>query len=168
MTSRLTLGLVIAAALSDSFLAGLNINRALVEMPAWQQTGPLGWAAFSRHADLALNAAILYPGAAFAGLLLSVAAIISFHRDRTAPRRAIVPLYAAAVLAAAGLLMTLKAAPYMLSVPSLDNDAAALQQALDGFQFWGGIRGVFQVSAFVANFWSLVALLMPSTGPEPR
>jgi len=29
---------------------------------------------------------------------------------------------------------------------------------LDGFQFWGNVRGVFQVLAFVANLWSLVVL----------
>ena len=68
MASAGTRGLVIAATLVGSILAGTNVNRAVVEMPAWQQTGPLGWAAFSRHADLGRRAAILYPGSAFAGL----------------------------------------------------------------------------------------------------
>jgi hypothetical protein len=68
-----------------------------------------------------------------------------------------VPLYAAALLGVAGLLLTLKAAPTMLRVRHLD-DAPALQHALDAFQFWGNLRGLCQVLAFVGNLWSLVAL----------
>ena len=61
-----------------------------------------------------------------------------------------------------GLLATTQAAPIMLSIPSLCGDAVALQHALDGFQFWGNVRGVFQMVAFVANMWALVALLTPA------
>ena len=168
MAAQRTAKLVIAASLVDSILAGVNVNRALVEMPAWQKTGPLGWAAYSRHADLALRAAILYPLDAFAGAFLSIGAVVSFHRERRGPRPAIVPLYVAALMTIGGLLSTIKAAPNMLSVRHLDDDTVALQRALDGFQFWGGIRGVFQVLAFVANVWSLVALFTPSRRPAAR
>ena len=58
-----------------------------------------------------------------------------------------------------GLLATTKAAPIMLSVAHLDDNGPALQQALDGFQFWGNIRGVFQMLAFVTSLWSTVAIL---------
>src|SRR5207253_572007 len=166
MTSQLTRRLVVGATAVDSFLAGANINRAIVEMPAWQRTGPQAWAAFSRHADLGPDGMIPYPLDAFSGALLSIAAVISFRRDRTAPRSASVPLYAAALMTIAGLLATIKAAPIMLSVRHLDDNTAALHQALDGFQFWGGIRGLFQVLAFVANLWSLVALLTPAIRRE--
>src|SRR5438477_11929807 len=67
--------LAIAAALVDSFLAGANFNRALVEMPAWQRTGPLTWAAFSRHADLAGNVRGVFQVLAFVANLWSVAAL---------------------------------------------------------------------------------------------
>lgn len=177
MTSLLTARLVIAATLVDGFLGGLNINRALVEMPAWQQTGPVAWAQFSKHADLAPTAMVLYPLSAFAGALLSIAAVISFHRDwsgrrgrrgRTGLRSASVPVYAAALLTVGGLLLTIQAAPIMLSVPDLGDDATALQRALDGFQSWGNIRGMFQVLAFIANMWSLVVLLTLSSQSEAR
>ncbi len=158
MTSALTRRLVFASTLANSFLYGMNINRAIVDMHAWQQTGPLAWAAFSRHADLAPRAALLYPGSAFAGVILSAAAALSLRHDRGAPRSAWMPIIAAPVLAASGLLMTTKAAPNMLRVPRLGNDAAGLQQALDGFQFWGNIRGLLQVLAYVASLWSLVAI----------
>ncbi len=161
MVSRGTVRLAILATLVHSILAGMNVNRALVEMPAWQQTGPLAWAAFSRHADLARNGAILYPLDAFAGVILSLAAVVGFRRDGSRPRAAGIPIYAAPLMSIAGLLTTVKAAPNMLRVPDLDNDQEALQRALDGFQFWGNIRGLFQFLAFVANLWSLVAITDP-------
>jgi hypothetical protein len=169
MASTRTRRLAAAATLVESILAGANVNRAAVEMPAWQQTGPLAWAAFSRHADLARRAAILYPLSAVVGLLLSAAAVVSYRREGGTPRAAAIPLHGAALMGAAGLLTTSKAAPHMLRVRHLGADAAALQQALDGFQFWGNVRGLFQVLAFVGNVWSLVAITEPATrGPAPE
>jgi len=168
MTSQLTRRLAIGATLVDSLLGGANINRGLIEMPAWQKTGPLGWARFSRHADLAMPTMVLYPLWAFSGLFLSVGALLSFRNDRSAPRSAAAPLYLAALMTAAGLLATIKAAPNMLRVRHLGDDEAALQQSLDGFQFWGNIRGLFQVLAFVANLWALVALLSPAARRDAR
>jgi len=43
-------------------------------------------------------------------------------------------------------------------VRHLGDDPVALQRAFDGFEFWGRVRGIFQVTAFVANVWSLVAV----------
>jgi len=142
----------------DSLLAGGNVNRALIDMPAWQKTGPLAWAGFGRHADLSRRAMALYPLEAFSGVILSIAAVLSFRRDATSSRSASIPLYGAAALGVAGLLTTARAAPIMLSVRGLGESEPALQRALDGFQFWGNIRGAFQVLAFVANLWSLVVL----------
>ncbi len=160
--SRGTVRLAILATLVDSILAGMNVNRALVEMPAWQRTGALNWAAFSRHADLARTGAILYPLDAFAGAILSLLAVGSFRRDGSKPRAAGIPIYAAPLLSLAGLLTTVMAAPNMLRVRHLDNDQVGLQLALDGFQLWGNIRGLFQFLTFVANLWSLVAILESS------
>ncbi len=159
MVSRGTVRLAILATLVDSILAGMNVNRALVEMPAWQETGPLAWAAYSRHADLSRIGAILYPLNAFAGAILSTAAVIRFRRDGSTPKAATIPLYLAPLLSMADLLTTLKAAPNMLRVRHLDNNATALQQSLNGCQYWGNIRGLFQFLVFVANLWSLVALM---------
>src|SRR3954470_20176450 len=56
--------LIILALLVSGFLAGTNIDRALVLMPAWQQVGVSAWAEFSRHANLG-NGLIVYPLAGF-------------------------------------------------------------------------------------------------------
>jgi len=120
-------------------------------MPAWQQTGLIAWAAFSRDADLTFPALVIYPLEAFTGTVLSLATVVSFRRDGAQPHFAAIPVYGAALMTVGGLLATTQATPIMLSVPGLGEDAVTLQRALDGFQFWGNVRGVFQMLAFIAN-----------------
>jgi len=162
--SRITHGLVVGATVLGGILAGGNVERAIVHMPAWRHVGAPAWAAFSREADLG-NGLIVYPLEAIGGAVLSIAAAITYHFDRSAPRTAAFPIYAAATMVAGGMLATTQAAPIMLSLRQPSNDSITLQRAFDGFEFWGGVRGVFQILAFGANLWSLVALLRPSTHP---
>jgi len=130
---------LIAATLLSGLLAGGNVDRAFVAMPAWQNVGASAWAEFSRHADLG-NGLILYPVEAFGGFLFTLAAAVSFHFDRTADRGAAWPLYSAAVLCAGGLAFTVMAAPIMLGIRGT-NDPAALQTAFEDFWFWGQSQG---------------------------
>ena len=96
---------------------------------------------------------------AIGGTLLSLAAAVTFMRQAKHERFVAIPIYAAAVLAAAGLLMTFKAAPFMLSLRHIGNqDVASLQHAFDGFRLWGGVRTVLQTLAFGANLWSLAVI----------
>jgi hypothetical protein len=157
MISARTRYLLVAAAMLSGLLAGGNVDRAIVAMPAWEQVGAPAWAEFSRHADLA-NGLLLYPFEAIGGFLLILAATVGLHFDRAATGQESLPFYGAVVLSAGGLLSTLKAAPIMLSIERL-SDPAALQGALDGFRFWGDIRGVFQVLAFLVTVWGLAGLL---------
>jgi hypothetical protein len=145
-----------AATTCDAVLAGTGLDRILVQMPAWRVVGVAGWAAYSRHADLG-NGLVLYPTVAIAGCVLSIAAAITLARERTARQPAAIPAYLAAALTVLGLLLTIKAAPFMLSLRHIGDDRLALQRAFDGFNWWGKIRGVAQISAFVANLWSLAA-----------
>lgn len=158
MAPALTLAFLIAATVLHGFLAGGNVERALVHMPAWRKLGPRAWAAFSRQADLG-RGLFLYPLEAILGAALAVASAIAFQFDPTAARAAGLPLYLGAALALAGLLATTQAAPKMLSLRRLtDDDLPALQRAFDGFERWGNIRAVFQVLAFLANVWALAVL----------
>jgi hypothetical protein len=153
MISARTRHLLVAAAILSGLLAGGNVDRAIVAMPAWEQVGAPAWAEFSRHADLA-NGLLLYPVEAIGGFLLILAATVSLHFDRAATGRTALPFYAAVLLSTGGLLCTLKAAPIMLSIGHL-SDPVALQHALDDFNVWGDIRGAFQVLAFFAAVWAL-------------
>jgi hypothetical protein len=156
MISSRTRALLIAAAVLSGLLAGGNVDRAIVAIPAWAQVGAPAWAEFSRHADLG-NGLVLYPLEAIGAFLLIVLTAGSLYVDRAAKAHIMLPLCGAAVLAAAGLLCTLKAAPIMLSVGHL-SDPASLRQAFDGFRFWGDIRGAAQVLAFFATVWALAVV----------
>jgi hypothetical protein len=153
MISARTSALLIAATVLSGLLAGGDLDRAIVAMPAWEQVGAPAWAEFSRHADLG-NGLVLYPLEAIGAFLLILLATVSLYRDRAVKTLVMLPLCAAAVVATAGLLCTLKAAPIMLSVGHL-SEPAALQQAFDGFRFWGDLRGMAQVLAFFATVWAL-------------
>jgi hypothetical protein len=52
MNTHRTRILLVLALLFSGLLAGGNIDRAFVTMPAWQQVGVTAWAEFSRCADL--------------------------------------------------------------------------------------------------------------------
>ena len=150
--------LIVGATLFNGILAGADVDRWFVGMPAWHAVGAADWANYSRSADLG-NGVFFYPMFAIVGTLLSLAAAISFIRQPRRERLVAVAIYTAAALALAGLLMTFKAAPFMLSLQHIGNENInALQQAFYGFEFWGGIRAVLQTLAFGANLWSLAAL----------
>lgn len=155
MISSRTRFLLVAATVLSGLLAGGNVDRSFVAMPAWEQVGAPAWAEFSRHADLG-NGLVLYPLEAVGAFLLILATAASLHVDRAAKRSIALPLYGAVAFAAGGLLCTLKAAPIMLSVGHL-SDPVALRQAFDGFHFWGNIRGTTQVLAFLAIVCALAA-----------
>jgi hypothetical protein len=160
MISSRTRFLLAAATVLSGLLAGGNVDRAIVAMPAWEMVGAPAWAEFSRRADL-VNGLVLYPLEAIGAFLLILATAVSLHVDRAARAPITLPLGGAVVLAAGGLLCTLKAAPLMLSVGHLD-DPASLRQAFDGFHFWGDIRGAAQVLAFLATVWALAVARAPA------
>jgi ABC-type antimicrobial peptide transport system permease subunit len=79
--------LLILATLFSGFLAGANIDRAFVAMPAWQDVSATAWAEFSRHGDLG-NGLILYPIEAVGGALLTLATAMRARTIlRTQPAR---------------------------------------------------------------------------------
>src|SRR5438552_1374120 len=111
----MTLYLLVAAAVLGGLLAGGNVDRGLVAMPAWGKLGAEPWAAFSRKADLG-NGLILYPLEAIGSAVLTLAAAVAFQFDDAAPPSIAWPLYAALIFAALGLLLTIRAAPIMFGI----------------------------------------------------
>lgn len=101
MASMTTRVVLILAIVTSGVLAGMNLDRALVAMPAWHQVGASAWADFSRHADLG-NGRTLYPLEAFGSLLFALITAWRFHLDRNAPRSANILLDTAVLLLVGG------------------------------------------------------------------
>ncbi|SRR6266567_147914 len=161
-TLYLLLGCIFLAAAFNG-LSGSGIDRALIEMPAWQHVGALAWAAFSRWADLGTNGLFLYPFEKIGGTVFSVAAaIIFFVNRRNLPRAGALPIYGAALFALSSLLATTQAAPLMMSTAHI-SDPIGLQRALNGFEFWEAIRAGVQALTFCGNLWALVVISRPHT-----
>ena len=139
---------LIGATVLSGLLAGIDLNRVAVEMHAWEQVGATEWAVYSQHADLA-NGLFLYPFEAIGAALLTMGAIGCFHVSRVDHHRTLRFLYAALALSIVGLLLTMKAAPIMLGIRDV-SDPAALQRAFERFFFWGNLRSVCQIAAFVS------------------
>ena len=74
------------------------------------------------------------------------------------------PLYATFILLAAGLGITLKAAPIMLGLPGVANPGA-LRRSFEAFYFWSHWRRAYQTLAFVLQLWALATRY--GTPPEP-
>jgi hypothetical protein len=163
MRTRLLLA---AATVLSGVLAGTVVDRALVGGPAWHALGAEPWAQFSRQADLGAGL-IAYPVEAIGTTLLLIAAAVSRRFDGAERTGAALPLVAAIAFSLLGLLLTMKAAPIMLSLGAAQQ-AGALQHAFDDFFFWGlYLRGVAYVLAFVASVWALAGYSpKPITGQK--
>jgi hypothetical protein len=103
-----------AATLVSGILAGGIIDRVIVGGPAWHELGAEAWVEYSRRADL-WTGLVAYPVEGIGATLLIVAAALSNYFDRSARREVALALHGAVALSIAGLLLTAKAAPIMLS-----------------------------------------------------
>ena len=135
-------------------LAGGNIERYVVQFPAWHHLDIRIWGVFSRHADLA-NGLFLYPFEAIGSFLLLITSSVILSANKEILRQAAFPVYTATVFSAIGLILTFFAAPVMLSVNAMGNDASALQIAFDRFYYWSFFRGIAQVLSFLACIWAV-------------
>jgi hypothetical protein len=162
---RVTLGFVVVALVLG--VIGDDLNRTLVEMPAWRQLGATAWAEFSRLADLG-NGRTIYPVLGIGGTVLVLLAAIVFRASPVRPWSVAVPVYGAALMYIGVLLLTTQAAPIMLRVPSLGNDPVALQQAFEGFYRWDSVRAVVGALGDCAEIWAIVALLANANRLRPE
>jgi hypothetical protein len=161
-THRVVLACVVTALVIA--MVGDDLNRTLVEMPAWRVVGPQAWAAFSRHADLGAGHTI-YPVLGIGGTLLSLAAAIVFRLSPRRPLATAIPIYGWAVANIGVMVLTVFAAPIMLGVPGLGDDPVALARAFAGFAYWDGVRAVVGAVGDCAAIWALIALLRPYAEP---
>jgi hypothetical protein len=157
MISTRTRLLLVSATLVSGVLTGGMVDRALIGTPAWRALGVNAWVQYSLHADLG-SGLIAYPLEGIGATILIAAATASFHFDRPPPGRVRMLLYLATTFSLGGLLLTLKAAPIMLTLES--PASISLPRAFAEFHFWGlFLRGTADLLAFVFELCALTALI---------
>lgn len=153
----ITAWLLAIAVIEGGIIAGVSFDVALVKLPTRKRIGPVAYAQFARGNDLG-NGKVVYPVLGIVALLLMlVIAIVSWARHE--PAAVMVPISAAVVFTVLHSLCTAKAAPVMLSLAKTPDEPKVLEQKLDRFAFWHAFRAVFQVAAFIALLWALIAVL---------
>lgn len=145
--------LVLFACIVGGLLAGGDLYRYLIEVPAWRNLEISNWQIYSRHADLG-NGLILFPAEALGNsLILIIASLICLKNRDLNPVE--LPIHASTIFAVAGLIFTAFAAPVMLHLSKINGDSTRLKNAFNTFHFWGSLRAVAQILSFI---FSVVAL----------
>ena len=150
---NLLISLLALATAVNGLLAGLNVDTALVKLPARRRIGAVAYATFARGNDLG-NGLVVYPllgiGAALLTVLVTAVAYIELS-----PMEVLLLLTMASLLSILHTFATTRAAPVMLSLKDTPDDEAILTTKLDRFARWHTIRATFQVVAFFVLVWAL-------------
>ena len=153
---NLMLFLLVLATATNGLLAGLNVDTALVKLPARRRFGAVAYATFARGNDLG-NGLLVYPllgvGAALLTLLATVLAYV-----KHSPMEVLLLLSLASLLSLLHTFATTRAAPVMLSLKDAPDDEAILTAKLDRFACWHAVRATFQVLAFFVLLWVLASV----------
>lgn len=150
--SLLYIFLFLATVLSG-LLAGETIDRLIIGVKAWRDVPIQSWALYSRHADLSIRGALIYPVEAIGSFILLMGAFIVVVKDKTRMNITI-PLAIAILFSFLGLFFTFFAAPWMLRLRSSGDEPAVLQNIFDHFYFWSTWRGIVQILSFPFCLWA--------------
>jgi hypothetical protein len=136
---NLLIALLALATAVNGRLSGLNVDTALVKLPARRRIGAVAYATFARGNDLG-NGLFVYPllgiSAALLALLTTVLAFVA-----RSPQEVLILLTMASLLSILHTLATTR--------------AALLMAKLDRFASFHTVRATFQVLAFFVLLWAL-------------
>jgi hypothetical protein len=158
MTIDFTFSLIIAAIVVTGLLAGVSLDKAIVQLPARHRMGVVGFASFSRANDLG-NGLVVYPVLGVSAALLTIGAALAALLQATLLSNAW-SLYLSALLALLHSFTTVRAAPIMLSLRQPTSDEATLTKTLNRFAKWHDLRTVLQLLNFMMLVWALVAYII--------
>ncbi len=147
------LSLITLATAANGLLAGLNMDTALVKLPARRRIGVVAYSTFARGNDLG-NGLVVYPLLGIGAALLALLATAAAYIERS-PMEVLLPLFIASLLSILHSLATTRAAPIMLSLKDATDDEAVLVAKLDRFARWHAVRATLQVVAFFVLMWAL-------------
>ena len=151
---NLVISLLLIALAMNGLLSGLNVDTALVKLPARRRIGAVAYATFARGNDLG-NGLVVYPllgiGAALFTVLATVIASLEYSRVGL-----LLLLSLASLLSLLHTFATIRAAPIMLSIKDAPDDEALLSVKLDRFARWHTVRATIQVLTFFVLLWAMV------------
>jgi len=139
----------------NGILAGINLDRYIVQVPAYRRLPIEHWVEYVRLADLRTGL-VWYPLLAVLSLATTLAADWCYVSDPFEPALA-VPLDLATLFVVCGLIATVGAAPTLLRLrraAAADAGRAIFMR----FHGWGLIRAVCQTLAFVTSVWALLEM----------
>jgi hypothetical protein len=136
-----------AALVADGILAGLSLDKVIVQLPARRRIGVTAYAAYARAADLG-NGIAFYPAVGVGAAVLTLAAF-AVAAGQGAPRAVTGLLAAAALLSLAHSAMTARAAPTMFQIGRAGDDQAALAPLLARFARWSAARAAAQTATLI-------------------
>lgn len=141
-------GMMLAALVADGLLAGLSLDKVIVQLPARRRMGVVGYAGYARSADLGHGIAF-YAVVGVGGAVLTIAAF-GVAAGLGAAGAVTGWLAAAAVLSVLHSAATGRAAPVMFRIGRAEDTQAALGPLLARFARWSAVRAALQVAALVA------------------
>lgn len=153
--------LAITALAANGILAGLSLDKVIIQLPARRQIGVTAYAAYARAADLG-NGIAFYPAVGVGAAALTVAAF-AVAAALGAPGTVAGLLAAAAALSVVHSAMTGRAAPAMFNLGRAGDDPAALAPLLARFARWSAARAAAQTATLIVVAIAVAA----GTGPWP-
>ena len=136
----------VAAMALGGIVAGLSLDKVIVQLPARRRMGAVAYARYARAADLG-NGVVFYGVAGVGAAVLTLAAFgLALARDAPGSVRAL--LGAGAALAVLHSGTTGKAAPVMFRIGKAGDADAALEPLLTRFARWSALRAALQVATF--------------------
>jgi hypothetical protein len=133
-----------AALVADGILAGLSLDKVIVQLPARRRIGATAYAAYARAADLG-NGIAFYAAVGISAAVLTLAAF-AVAASRRAPGTVTGLLATAALLSLAHSAMTARAAPTMFQIGKAVDDQQALALLLARFARWSAARAATQTA----------------------
>lgn len=168
MISSVTKTLAAGAALFGGLLAGVTLNRALVELPAWRRLSFLAWAEFTR-AESSGFGGVFYPALGLAALLLIIGTAVAYYFDRDKRLGRSAPIYASVVVAIAWASVTrFVLVPKLFELKTATDNALELRQIFLSVELGSAINDILHVLTFMLGLWAVVALCSEATTTETK
>ena len=146
---------LLVATLVNGVLAGLNLDRYIVQVPAFRRMPMEHWAAYARLADLR-SGLVWYPLLAATSLVSILIADWFYITDPGAQAPLTRPLALATMFVMGGVVTTIGAAPTLLRLRRTTPTDTG--RVFFRFHRWGLVRAACQTLAFPATLWALVTL----------